>query len=224
MSPDKFYTSEVEQPCKDGSTVWTEVITRYVLNEKTGAIDIHGVTRDISDRRALRMELQRQASIDELTGIYNHRHFLACAEKEVQRCLRHKSSLSFLMLDIDHFKRVNDTFGHAVGDLALQAVTKTCAGLLRSSDSFGRLGGEEFAILLVETNKAQALQAAERIRQQVAHIALTAPSGQPVILRVSIGLSVYCPDTDTLSTLMARADQALYRAKESGRNRVDCID
>jgi diguanylate cyclase (GGDEF)-like protein/PAS domain S-box-containing protein len=224
MPADQFYTSEVEQPCKDGTTVWTEVIARFVRNEKTGSVDIHGVTRDISDRRALRMELQRQASIDELTGIYNRRYFLACAEKEIQRCQRHGRALSFLMLDIDHFKLVNDICGHAVGDLALQAVTRAFSELLRSSDSVGRLGGEEFAMILVETNTVNALAVAERIRQQVEQISLTTTSGQPVLLRVSIGVAAYRPESDTLSALMMRADQALYRAKQTGRNRVDCMD
>ena len=223
VSADHFYTSEVEQPRKDGTTVWTEVIAQYVRNEKTGSIDIHGVTRDITDRRVLRMELQRQASVDELTGISNRRYFLACAEKEMQRCARHGNTLSFLMLDIDHFKLVNDTFGHAIGDLALQMVAKTCAKLLRLSDSIGRLGGEEFALLLVETNISQAEIAAERLRQEIESLSLLTESGQPVMLRVSIGVTERHQQADTLSTMMVRADQALYQAKKSGRNRVHVI-
>lgn len=222
-APEHFYTSEIEQPCKDGSTVWTEVVVRYVRNEKTGSIDIHGVSRDITNRRALRLELLRQATIDDLTGVSNRRHFLACSEKEIQRSLRHGNTLSFLMLDIDHFKLVNDTFGHAVGDLALQAVAKTCTGLLRSSDSIGRLGGEEFALLLVETNIAQAARAAERLRQEVEAISLSAADGEPVLLRVSIGVTEWRQQGDTLSTMMVRADQALYQAKNAGRNRIEVI-
>lgn len=223
VSADHFYTSEVEQPRKDGTTVWTEVIAQYVRNDKTGSIDIHGVTRDITDRRVLRMELQRQASVDELTGISNRRYFLACAEKEMQRCARHGNTVSFLMLDIDHFKLVNDTFGHAIGDLALQTVVKTCAKLLRISDSIGRLGGEEFALLLVETNISQAEIAAERLRQEIESLSLLTESGQPVLLRVSIGVTERHQHSDTLSTIMVRADQALYQAKKSGRNRVHVI-
>ena len=223
VSADHFYTSEVEQPRKDGTTVWTEVIAQYVRNEKTGSIDIHGVTRDITDRRVLRMELQRQASVDELTGISNRRYFLACDEKDMQRCARHGNTVSFLMLDIDHFKLVNDTFGHAIGDLALQTVAKTCAKLLRISDSIGRLGGEEFALLLVETNISQAEIAAERLRQEIESLSLLTESGQPVLLRVSIGVTERHQQADTLSTMMVRADQALYQAKKSGRNRVHVI-
>jgi diguanylate cyclase (GGDEF)-like protein/PAS domain S-box-containing protein len=218
----QFFTAEIEQPRKDGTTVWTEAITHYVFNEKTGAVELHGVTRDITERRALRMELERQATTDELTGICNRRYFLACAEKEMERCQRHGTALSFLMLDIDHFKRVNDAYGHAVGDLALQAVAKSCAGLLRSSDSIGRLGGEEFAMLLVESNIDQACIAAERLRQQVEAIALTTADGQSVSLRVSIGVTERRMESDTLSAMMVRADQALYLAKKYGRNKVEC--
>lgn len=219
----QFFTAEIEQPCKDGTTVLTEAITHYVINEKTGAVEIHGVTRDISERRALQMELQRQATIDELTQIYNRRHFLACAEKEIARCQRHGSALSFLMLDIDNFKQVNDSFGHPVGDLALQAVAKACTDLLRASDSIGRLGGEEFAILLIESDMSRAEVVAERLRQEVEAISLTTPDGRPVDLRVSIGVAARRLESDTLSTMMVRADQALYTAKKAGRNRVECM-
>jgi diguanylate cyclase (GGDEF)-like protein/PAS domain S-box-containing protein len=223
VPPEHFYTSEIEQPCKDGGTVWTEVVVHYVYNEKTGSLEVHGVSRDITDRRALRLELLRQATIDDLTGVANRRHFLACAEKEIQRSRRHGNTLSFLMLDIDHFKLVNDTFGHAVGDLALQAVAKTCTGLLRSSDSIGRLGGEEFALLLVETDIAQAAMAAERLRQEIEEISLSTAAGEPVLLTVSVGVTEWRGQSDTLSTLMVRADQALYQAKNGGRNRIDVI-
>jgi len=219
----QFFTSEVEQPCKDGSTVWTEVITHYVMGEKTGSVELHGVTRDITDRRTLQMELQRQATVDELTSLYNRRYFLLCAEKEMQRCRRHGTVLSFLMLDIDHFKQVNDTFGHAVGDLALQAVAGACVELLRSSDYIGRVGGEEFALLLVETNMSRAKIVAERLRRQIEAISLTTAGDQPVFLKVSIGVTERRMESDSLSAMMVRADQALYKAKKSGRNRVESM-
>ena len=219
----QFFTSEVAQPCKNGSTVWTEAITHYVINEKTGSVELHGVTRDITDRKTLQLELQRQATVDELTNLYNRRYFLLCAEKEMQRCRRHGSALAFLMLDIDHFKQVNDTFGHAVGDLALQAVAGACAELLRSSDCIGRVGGEEFALLLVETNMSQAKRVAERLRRQIEAISLMTADDQPVFLKVSIGVTESRIKSDSLSLMMVRADQALYKAKKSGRNRVESL-
>ncbi len=217
---ESFYTFEAEVLSKDGSTVWTEVVARSAHNERNGTVDIHGVMRDISDRKALQMELQRQATIDELTGIYNRRHFLGCAEKEIKRCQRHGGSLTFVMLDIDNFKKVNDSFGHAVGDLALKAVAETCACLLRSSDVIGRVGGEEFAVLMIETTLSRGLTAAERMRHQVENIHLATVSGTLVPLTISMGIAEYRHESDSLTVLMARADKALYAAKENGRNRV----
>ncbi len=218
--PAGYTTAEVEQPCKDGSSVWTEVVTHWVVNDRSGAPEVHGVTRDITERRAFQEELRRQATIDELTGTFNRRHFLAGAEMEVHRCVRHGPPLSLLMLDIDHFKQVNDTFGHAVGDLALQAVAAALTRLLRRTDSLGRLGGEEFALLLVETDLGTAEVVAERFRAEVAAIDLHTDDGRPVPLRVSIGVTEYRPVADTMSMMLFRADQGLYQAKKGGRNRV----
>lgn len=220
IAPGTFFTTEIEQPRKDGGTVWTEAIVRYVRNEQTGAVEIHGVTRDISDRRALRLELERQATMDGLTGLFNRGHFLACSEKELLRAQRHNHPTSLLMLDIDHFKRVNDTFGHATGDRALQAVAGVCVETVRGADRIGRLGGEEFALLLPETTLAEALAVAERLRLGVRSIELTSNEGHPVPLRVSLGAAQYRP-SETFSALLSRADAALYRAKNTGRDRVE---
>jgi diguanylate cyclase (GGDEF)-like protein/PAS domain S-box-containing protein len=219
-----YQTSEVEQLRKDGTSVWTEVIARYVKNAKTGGVEVHGVTRDISERKALRIELERQAATDSLTGIANRRHFLSTAQKEIERCKRHGGTLSLLMLDIDHFKSVNDTFGHAVGDRALQAVAQTCGKGLRGSDLLGRIGGEEFALLLVETDLDKACRVAERLIAQVEAIELFTEVGQPVLLTTSIGVAEYRPQTEILSDLMVRVDQALYKAKNMGRNRFECCE
>jgi len=224
MDSQTYLTSEIEQVHKDGSSVWTEAIARYVKNDTTGAVEIHGVTRDISERRALRLELERQATTDSLTGTANRRHFLNTAQKEIERCKRHGGPLSLLMLDIDHFKNVNDTFGHAMGDLALQAVAKACGKRLRSSDLLGRIGGEEFALLLVETDMDKACCAGKRLLVQVEENELFAKNGQPLRLTISIGVAELRPHEEALSDLMVRADQALYKAKNLGRNRLECFD
>jgi diguanylate cyclase (GGDEF)-like protein len=187
-------------------------------------VEVHGVTRDISERKALRLELELQAATDSLTGIANRRHFLSTAQKEIERCKRHGGSLSLLMLDIDHFKNVNDSFGHAIGDRALQAIAQTCGKELRSTDICGRLGGEEFALLLVETDLKKACGVAARILAQVEAIELFTENGRTVRLTTSIGVAEYRPQTETLSDLMVRADQALYKAKNTGRNRFECFE
>jgi diguanylate cyclase (GGDEF)-like protein/PAS domain S-box-containing protein len=224
LGPNDYQTTEIEQMRKDGTRVWTEVIARYVKNDKTGAVEVHGVTRDISERRALRLELERQAATDSLTGIANRRHFLTTLQKEIDRCKRHGRTLSLLMLDIDHFKAVNDTFGHATGDRALQAVARSCGKEMRSTDLCGRIGGEEFALLLVETDLDQACHVAERLIAQVETIEIFAENGQPVRLTTSIGVAEYHPQTENLSDLMVRADKALYKAKNKGRNRFECFE
>ena len=218
-----YLTSEIEQVHKDGSSVWTEAIVRYVRNDRTGAMEIHGVTRDISERRNLRLELERQATTDSLTGVANRRHFLNCALKEIKRCERHDCTLSLLMLDIDHFKAVNDTYGHAMGDTTLKAFAQTCLEELRTSDLFGRIGGEEFALLLVETDVETACKVAERIRVRVEKIKLFAKDGRPMHITTSIGVAELRLRAETVSDLMIRADQALYNAKNLGRNRVECL-
>lgn len=218
---DDFFTTEIEVSTKQGVGIWVEVIVRYVANPQTGYLEMHGSARDITERRAMQLKLHHQATIDELTGASNRRYFLECLGKEMQRAKRHDLALAYLMVDLDHFKRVNDTFGHAVGDQALRAMAQTCREILRTSDGLGRLGGEEFALYLVETDLQRALVVAERLRRAVEQIKLVTDTGEPVLLRVSIGVTEYRRDSDTLSSLMIRADQNLYRAKQSGRNRVE---
>jgi diguanylate cyclase (GGDEF)-like protein/PAS domain S-box-containing protein len=224
LDSDTYLTSEIEQVHKDGSSVWTETITRYVKNDKTGVVEVHGVTRDISERRTLRLELERQATTDSLTGIANRRHFLTTGQKEIDRCKRHGCTLSLLMLDIDHFKAVNDTFGHATGDRAIQAVAQTCCKEMRSTDLAARIGGEEFALLLVETDLNKACSVAERLLAQVKAIELFTENGRSVRFTTSIGVAECRPQSETLSDLMVRADQALYKAKNMGRNRFECFE
>ena len=165
-------------------------------------------------------KLQRQAITDELTGIYNRRHFMYRAEEEVQRMRRYGGAGSLLMLDLDSFKRVNDVFGHPVGDTVLQSVTEICQQMLRCNDVFGRIGGEEFAILLMETDVEQAKLVAERVRKSIEEAVFFAKADQAITLSVSIGVTQYNSLDDTLLQLLSRADNALYAAKNGGRNRV----
>jgi diguanylate cyclase (GGDEF)-like protein len=163
--------------------------------------------------------LHEIATTDFLTGIANRRQFLARAELEIERARRYGHKLSLLMIDIDHFKAINDGFGHPTGDLAIVAVGRHCATACRRSDLAGRLGGEEFAVLLPSTGMAEAQVVAERLRAgaqalQVAH------EGRPVPLRLSIGIACLEAGDGGPDTLLARADQALYAAKNAGR---DCV-
>ena len=183
-------------------------------------IGILGIARDISEHKKMQEKLQRQAITDELTGIYNRRHFMYRAEEEVQRMRRYGGAGSLLMLDLDSFKRVNDVFGHPVGDTVLQSVTEICQQMLRCNDVFGRIGGEEFAILLMETDVEQAKLVAERVRKSIEEAVFFAKADQAITLSVSIGVTQYNSPDDTLLQLLSRADNALYAAKNGGRNRV----
>jgi two-component system cell cycle response regulator len=163
---------------------------------------------------------QNLAITDELTGLLNRRQVLKLAEIEYERVRRYRRPLSTVIIDIDHFKRINDTFGHPVGDQALVALANCCRANLRNVDILGRYGGEEFLILLPETQHHRALEAAERIRKQVEAMVLPAAKG-PLKLTISAGVATLDLDTPgSLEELIKTADDALYGAKAAGRNRV----
>ncbi len=164
-------------------------------------------------------KLARLATIDSLTGMVNRRAFFEQTERARLVALRQKQSVAMLMLDIDYFKRLNDRYGHAAGDEALRVFARTAQATLREQDILGRLGGEEFALLLPATDLVGAMQAAERLRAAVESAPLTV-EGQTVVLTVSIGV-VMVDAAEHINTALARADHALYTAKSAGRNRVE---
>jgi len=181
------------------------------------------LNREISHRRALEIQLRRQAETDPLTGIANRRRILERGAAEILRARRYGRRLSTLMIDIDHFKAINDTYGHAAGDVAILSVAELCRSTVRDgADLVGRLGGEEFALLLPETDRKQALALAERLRAKCEELTIE-HEGRRFSLTVSIGVAtIGDPDTDIMA-LIDRADKALYRAKHEGRNRVTCL-
>lgn len=164
--------------------------------------------------------LTHQANFDALTGINNRRAFFELGEKELKQAQRHHLPLAALMLDADHFKKVNDTHGHAVGDLVLIDLAQTLANTLREVDLLGRVGGEEFAILLPHTPLAQAQEVAERLRQALAARKIPLPNGTNLSFTASIGLVMLTPEEQDLDKLFHKADLALYQAKKQGRNCV----
>ena len=180
-----------------------------------------GTHTNISKRKRLEEELMRQAHIDYLTGLNNRGHFMELAEHELSRSIRYEIPLSILMIDIDFFKRVNDSHGHKAGDLVLKKLAEICRLTLREIDILGRIGGEEFAIFLPETNKEKALEVAERLRTNIADTKVLPSGGRmPLSFTISVGLTVLNSKEDTLDALLSRADNLLYEAKNSGRNRV----
>jgi diguanylate cyclase (GGDEF)-like protein len=172
---------------------------------------------DVTDIVRAAQEMERLATIDGMTGIYNRRHFMALADREWDRARRYGRPLSFLMIDIDHFKAINDRFGHEIGDRAIVHVANLAEGCKRTSDMLARIGGEEFALLLPETEIAQAEAVAERLRFEVARSPLAEVDHSAT---VSIGVATADAAMAGISDLMKMADQALYAAKRTGRNRV----
>ncbi|MCX5877152.1 MAG: GGDEF domain-containing protein [Deltaproteobacteria bacterium] len=164
-------------------------------------------------------ELERLASTDPLTGVYNRRYFMAFVTKEFLRSQRYSHVFSVIQMDIDHFKKINDTHGHAVGDEVLKAFTANCLEVLRESDVLGRIGGEEFSIILPETDLSGALIVAERFRQTIADLKVYVEE-QTVHFTVSIGVTNLRQDDTGIEAVLRRADEALYLAKNGGRNKV----
>ncbi len=191
------------------------------------ALRIHANTTEalmLRQRNAeLIRELERQVARDALTGVANRRRFMDVGKAELQRAVRYRHPLALLMLDIDHFKPINDTHGHLAGDEVLKAVAAACGEVVRTGDLLARLGGEEFAVILPETDLAHALRAAERLRETVAKLRCELQDGV-VSPTISIGVAMLAGPGETLSSLLRRADHAMYAAKAQGRNRVVADD
>jgi diguanylate cyclase (GGDEF)-like protein/PAS domain S-box-containing protein len=200
----------------DGSVFPVEARVRDMHFRGTAALVL--AVRDITEYKAMEARLRHLASTDPLTGIANRRHFMEQGRAEFSRSGRYGYPLSVMMLDVDHFKRINDTYGHDVGDQALKALTEEIGHALRGSDLLGRLGGEEFALLLPSTPLAGAHILAERVRGEIERMRLDTSSGE-LGFTISIGVCELAGDQD-FSALLNRADKALYDAKNGGRNRV----
>ncbi len=164
-------------------------------------------------------DLVRLATLDPLTGVFNRRTMTELANKAIAASRRHGRPLSLLILDIDHFKRINDQFGHEAGDLALCRFVENVQEMMRESDVIARLGGEEFVLILPDTNEQSAFAIAERIRQHLSESEF-AVSGWPLPLQASIGVGSLGPAINTLETLLRETDRAMYEAKRIGRNHV----
>ena len=181
------------------------------------------LSKEILSRRRAEADLVRKATIDDLTKVANRRHFYDVADDELHRAQRTQQGVSFLVLDVDHFKAVNDKFGHSAGDDVLSEIAKTIVDTVRRIDVVGRLGGEEFAVVMPGADLERAAQVAERIRSNVAELRIGVNGGcvQPTM---SIGVTGCDPWTDRVSDAIRRADDRMYLAKESGRDRVITTD
>ena len=189
--------------------------------ELIARVKVHVKLKILQDEMKEKNErLKELTRIDPLTGLSNRRYFMECFEAEYSRARRHQIPLSYVMMDLDHFKKVNDHYGHVAGDDALILVAKLIEESLRAHDTCGRYGGEEFSMLLPETEPDGAFTVADRCRQSVADAELVC-DGKKVPLGISLGISTLWPGSEwSISDIIRYADGALYRSKESGRNTV----
>jgi len=212
--------SEFRFVLRDGSIRHMESDGRAIRDADGRVSKVVVVSRDITDQKRLEADLRAMAATDMLTGLPNRRHFLAQLEQEKARVSRaEEKSAAVLMIDIDHFKQVNDSWGHAAGDQVLRHLATLMREDLRKIDTVGRLGGEEFAVILPGADSAAAEIFAERLRKQVAETPAI-HENRTVPVTISIGVTEIKPLDVSGGDALTRADRALYRAKECGRNRV----
>jgi diguanylate cyclase (GGDEF)-like protein/PAS domain S-box-containing protein len=219
LEKEESFSLEYEVTRKDGSRIWVWERGRGV-QEDDGSLHLEGIILDISDRKVLETELEQMATRDPLTGLLNRREMSRVLDEELQRARRYQRPMAVLWVDFDHFKDVNDTYGHAAGDSVLRSISRLLLGSVRSVDSIGRFGGEEFVIVLPEMDLEEAQETAERLRRKVAEEPQPLGNGEAVPLTISVGVAVYPDHGQTASTLCAAADKAMYLAKDRGRNCV----
>jgi diguanylate cyclase (GGDEF)-like protein/PAS domain S-box-containing protein len=204
---------------KDGQTFPVErSVSAFQVDGEFFAV---GMLRDITERKKTENQLELLATTDELTGLYNRRFFIEQLEKELRLTLRYKKETSLILFDVDNFKNVNDTYGHDVGDDVLVFIAKAAGNSIRDVDCLARFGGEEFIILLPETPLNGALIVAERIRSFIEHAEFFLEEGKRLHFTISLGVTEIHEEEEGHSTVIKRADNAMYRAKQGGRNKVE---
>jgi diguanylate cyclase (GGDEF)-like protein/PAS domain S-box-containing protein len=214
-----FYIRESRCAFRDANDVWCQTLLAALKDDDDRISGFTVVVRDVSERKVTSDELRRLLTTDNLTGAANRAHFFEVAEAEVACWKHHGRPMSVLMLDADHFKRVNDDHGHAAGDVVLQVLVARTRMLLREADVLARFGGEEFVILLPGLDGRGAEAVAERIRLAIA-AAPVEVEGRGIPLTVSIGCATLGGSDGDLGALLKAADNALYQAKQLGRNRT----
>ncbi len=215
------WRGELSARRKDGSLILVHMSTSVLRDQGGGPRCLTGIARDVTERRLLLEKLQRLSITDNLTGLFNHRFFHDRLHYEFIRARRYDEPLGCIMIDVDYFKTVNDTYGHLIGDDVLKSIAGFVTGATRSVDIVARYGGEEFAVLLPNTDLAGAARCAEHIWQSIGTAEMSARQGT-LRLTVSAGVSALTPDVTDEMELLRRADSALLAAKRRGRNNV-CV-
>jgi diguanylate cyclase (GGDEF)-like protein/PAS domain S-box-containing protein len=221
---DISYDLEKRYIRKDGSIAWVQLSVSLLKDADEQPMGLISAVQDITRLKKLQEELELQARIDYLTGVPNRRYFMELAELEMARMQRYANTLAVIMVDIDFFKNVNDKYGHKAGDIVLQGIARIMKGELREVDVLGRIGGEEFAILLTQTDRQRAIEVADRLQKNVARSDIVLEDGLVLHTTISIGIAVFSREQDSIETLLNRADRGLYLAKAMGRNTFKICD
>jgi diguanylate cyclase (GGDEF)-like protein len=203
-----------------------DVKSTVLSNEQTGPVEIALVLRDVTEQhrnaeelKAAKAKFERQAHVDDLTELANRRMFITRLQEEIGRVERGGLPLSLLLFDLDHFKRINDTYGHDVGDRVLTVIASVTRDFKRNADVAARLGGEEFALLLPDTDQSGAVRVAQRLRATIEETRISDRGGLPIQVTASFGVATITRN-GSVDNVLTKADKALYKAKNSGRNRV----
>ena len=231
-TPVGFLNFEVQHRCKDGRLIWGEVLSKPDRNAQGEITGYHGITREITERKRLEEQVHQLAFYDPLTHLANRRLMLDHLEQAMSASKRSQRHGALLFLDLDNFKPLNDTQGHGVGDLLLIEVGERLKACVREADTVARFGGDEFVVLLSELSTQpgeadrQAVAISEKVRTRLAepYVLQSAPSAPSIRheCTASIGVAVFRGRDESQNAVIDRADAAMYRAKEEGRNRIQC--
>jgi diguanylate cyclase (GGDEF)-like protein len=214
---EKTTTTEMQMRKSDGTLFWVTDHVHPIYDSKGDVCYYEGSLIDVSERKKAEQELKHLAITDPLTGLPNRRHFFNQAEEVFDRANKPTFDLAILMIDIDHFKNINDRYGHGAGDIVLHEIAQSIHSNLRTNDISGRYGGEEFSVILSRINQDEICQIADRLCKTIAGKSFKVER-EEIRVTLSIGVAVLDATTPTLDVLLQRADQALYAAKQAGRN------
>ena len=228
LSDQKVFETNKKQIIEESSEDERGELRHYISTKipyqlEEGVPSLIGFSTDVTELYALKEEFKKQANTDSLTELYNRRYFTDHSEREFYRAKRHLRIVSLISIDIDHFKNINDCYGHPAGDKVLMSVAKCLLPCIRQEDILARIGGEEFSILLPETTLQSAKVVAERIRLNQSNLSITGEWKGEITLTVSIGVTCIKFEDDTFDDFFRRGDKALYQAKALGRNQVYCL-
>ena len=228
LSDQKVFETNEKQIIEESSEDESGELRHYISTKipyqlEEGIPSLIGFSTDVTELYALKEQFKKQANTDSLTELYNRRYFTEHSEREFYRAKRHLRIVSLISIDIDHFKHINDGYGHPAGDKVLMSVAKCLLPCIRQEDILARIGGEEFSILLPETSLQSAKVVAERIRLNQSNLSITGEWKGEITLTVSIGVTCIKFEDDTFDDFFRRGDKALYQAKALGRNQVYCL-